>query len=462
MHSASLLTGPPGDSLAELLAWHGPGAVDEWLAELEALEGPQVVWAALCHWQFWGRSAQQFPAGDWLVWLMMAGRGWGKNRTASEWVHHKAWALPGSHGALVARTASDVRDTVALGVSGIVATAKPWNPCEFITSRRLLVWRNGTTAHTYSSEEPDQLRGPNHHWGLADEWATWLKKRAADGGTAWEHLRLGCRLAFRGQAPQLGVATTPRPTREMKALLKEPGVTITRGRTRDNSAHLDASYLDSMEAKHGGTRLGRQELEGELLEDVEDAVVSLDMIDEMRLEAAPANLHPCVVAVDPSGGTNEQGIVAAARADKCACGMGGPLPHFLVLADKSGRYKPEGWGSAACSLLEALDGDRIIGERNYGGDMVESTLRQCDPDVAYRDVSASRGKAVRAQPTLALYEQRRVHHVGSMPRLEDEICRFTSERYEGTESPNRADALVWALADLSPRTRRRRFRVWRA
>lgn len=447
-------------SPAEWLARFGPDGVAEWMDALEEAFGEGARWAALASWTFWARPEQHAPLGDWTVWVLQAGRGWGKNRTASEWVHQKAWDLPGSHGCLAARTVADVRDTVVKGVSGILATAKPWNPVVYTPSTRELRWANGTTAHTYSSDEPDQFRGPNHHWALADEFATWKAVKAADGGTAWDHLRLGCRLEMDGVAPQIVVATTPRPTREMRALLAERGVVVTRGRQRDNAANLSASYLADMDRKFGGTRLGRQEQEGELLEDVEGSIVSLEMIDEMRLYVVPigVKMERVGVGVDPSGGGDEQGIVAAGVVQNCPCKKGGHSPHYYVIGDSSGNYSPEGWGSASCRLYYATEADRIFGERNYGGDMVQATIRNVDPNVPYEDVSASRGKHVRAEPILALYEQRRVHHVGNYDKLEDELVRFTPLSWEGVGSPNRADALVWVLTKLAQRAMRR-FRV---
>lgn len=448
---------PPGDSLAELLAWEGPLEVERFLQQYEQdgdRNGRLILQAMLESWEFWGRRSQQFPPGDWSVWLIKTGRGWGKNQTGSEWVHHKAYTMPGSHGFLAARTSADVRDTVVQGVSGILASQKSWLPCEYVSSKRMVRWANGTTAHLYSSEEPDQARGPNHHWGLADEWATWKATRGKNGGTCWQNLGLGCRLPYQGKPPQIVVTTTPRPTKEMRELLKRPGIVVTSGHQKENAAHLSREYLEEMEREYGDTRMGRQERAGELIDNVEGAILTADMIDEMRLDAAPRTIDRVVIGVDPSGGADEQGVIGAGRVDHCKCGMGGPLPHFVVLADASGRYSPEGWGTAAVNLYHSLSADRILGERNYGGDLVESNVRNIDSGVSYRDVVASRGKSVRAEPCLALYERKRVHHVGAFAQLEDELCRFVPGRYAGEGSPNRADAAVWCLTHLSPRWRR--------
>jgi len=450
-----------GCSPLEWLARFGPDGVRAFLDEMEDAHGPHARWALVCLWELWARPEQLPPPGAWPVHVIQSGRGWGKNRTGSEWGHTKAERLKGSRGALVARTAADVRDTVVRGASGILATMKPWNPCVYTPTNREVRWLNGSMATTYSSEEPDLLRGPNHHWGLADEFATWKVTKAQDGGTAWDHLRFGCRLEMNGEAPQIVVTTTPRPTLAMKQLLAERGVVVTRGHQRDNASNLSADYLQSMEDKYGGTRMGRQEIAGELLTDIEGAIVTLDMIDEMRFDSLPPDtkLARVGIGVDPSGGGDEQGIVAAGSVDDCGCGLGGVRPHYYVLGDSSGNYTPEGWGSAAARLYYSHDADRVYGERNYGGDMVKSTLRNVDPDIPFEDVVASRGKVVRAEPVLALYEQRRVHHVGTFPQLEDEVCRFTAGDWVGVGSPNRADALVWVLTKMSGR-KARAFRAW--
>lgn len=458
-------------SPAEWLARFGKDGVATFLDEMEAAHGPEAKWATVSLWRFWARPEQLPPPGKWPVWVLQAGRGWGKNRTGSEWVQVKAERLKGSRGALVARTAADVGGTVVRGVSGIMATMKPWNPCTYVPTNREVRWMNGTLATTYSSEEPDLLRGPNHHWGLADEFATWKATKAADGGTAWDHLRLGCRLEMDGEVPQIAVTTTPRPTKAMKDLLAEKRVVVTRGHQRDNASNLSADYVQLMEDKYGGTRMGRQELAGELLTDVEGAIVTLDMIDAMRLDYLDPTwtLSRVGIGVDPSGGASEVGIVAAGLLPDCGCKIpgAGVLPHFAVLADRSGLYTPEGWGRATESLYHTVSADRVFGERNYGGDMVESTLRNVDANIPYEDVVASRGKAVRAEPVLALYEQFRVHHVGACDRhgnfplakYEDEMTRFIPGEWIGDGSPNRADAGVWVLTNLSGR-KAREFHAW--
>lgn len=419
-------------------------------------------------WRFWGRPAQQVPEGRWALWLLLMGRGAGKTRTLSEFAHWRAWNSPGSHGALCSRTIADTRDTIVLGNgSGLIATAKPWNPCEYVKSDRIVRWANGTTAHLYSSEEPDQLRGPNHHWGIGDEVAAWKAKLAADGMSALDHLRLSTRLGFSHLNPQLALGTTPRRTDIMRALLREAltaqGACLSRGTMRDNAPNLSPDFVRQVEARYRGTRLARQELAGELVDAVEGAILSLELIDAARMDAMPPDgtLDRVVVGVDPSGGGDEQGIVAVGRAPKCPCGSGAPQPHGWVLRDVTDNRTPDGWGHAVVSLHEELRADRVVGERNYGGDMVEHVVRTAAGrrPLRFVNVTASRGKHVRAEPVLALYEQRRVHHLGFMPELEEELCAFTPDAYAGDGSPNRADAAVWALTELFPPTAARGVRI---
>lgn len=449
-----MLLDRPGASLAEDLA-RVPGRLRTFLAGLSDREA-----AALSHdWRFWGRPGQQPPPGSWALWLLLTGRGWGKNRAMSEFAHFKAEQLPGSHGALVARTVPDVRDTVVMGISGVLATAKPWNPVRYVSSARRLEWRNGTTAHAYTSEEPDQLRGPNHHWGIGDEVATWLQTKAADGGTALDHLRLSTRLEQAGVPPQLALGSTPRRTAIVKdlvsAALSEGAQVLTRGHMYENRANLARGFVAEIERRYKGTRLERQEIRGELLADVEGALLQLEQIDRHR-RAAPEALARVLVGVDPSGGSGEQGIVAAGLDPACACGNGAPLPHAYVLADRSLRGSPERWGRRVVETWREWRADQAIAERNYGGDMVASTVRVADRTVPVKVVTATRGKHVRAAPVLALYEQGRIHHAGVFEVLEDQLCAFTDTGWEGSgKSPDRGDAAIWALTELLVKERRR-------
>ena len=384
----------------------------------------------LCYdWQFWARPEQLPPAGDWWAWLVLAGRGFGKTRSICEWAQGQAMTRPRSRGAIVAATAADVRDVLIEGESGLLAIAPPWGRPRYEPSKSRVTWPNGSRASLYSADEPRRLRGPQFHWAIADELAAW---RYDD---AWDMLQLGVRL---GSDPRIVVATTPRPTAVIRGLLKDASVVTTRGNTYANRANLAPRFLDRIRTKYEGTRLGRQEIEGEVLDDTPGALWTLAQIEALRVKAAP-ELHRVVVGVDPSATSygDEAGIIVA--------GIGAD-GHGYVLADTSLQASPHGWGSAAVLAYHTHQADRLVAEVNNGGEMVELTIRTVDPLVSYRAVHASRGKRTRAEPVAALYEQGRVHHVGALSKLEDEMCTWSA--IEGEASPNRMDALVWALTEL--------------
>lgn len=424
--------------------------------------------AALLHydWRYNGRPSQQPPPGEWETWVVRTGRGWGKTVTLAEFAHRKADACPGSHGAVVARTVADVRNTVVQGISGILARQKPWNPVHYNPSLRLLTWRNGATAHTYSSEKPDQLRGPNHHWAICDEWASWSRKPSEDGATAWDNLSFGCRLAWpegaeggaRGDPvePQSAIGTTPRATKAMRALEAEAGVVVTTGTMLDNWEHLSARRRQHILDRYGGTRLGRQEIEGLILGEVEGAFVTLDEIDRLR-EPAPV-LRRVVVGVDPSGGKAKQGIVAGGIDER---------GHVYALVDRTCLKKPGGWGKRVIETATEHAADCVAVERNYGGDMaahvIETAARDLNvPCPRIIHVTASRGKHIRFEPIGGLYEQKRVHHVEGedFAELEDQVVQFTPSGFEGEESPNNADAWVFAATELAFGSTKRTAGVW--
>jgi phage terminase large subunit-like protein len=399
---------------------------------LEVFEPAQIN-ALRYEWQALARPEQLPPLGDWLVWLILAGRGFGKSRTGAETSREWAKQLPGSHGALVAPTAADARDVM---VKALLSATPEHEGLVYEPSKRALTWANGTTATLYSAEEPDRLRGPQHHWAWCDELAAWEYAEEV-----WDMLAMTLRL---GERPRVVVSTTPRPIAIIRRLMKDPGTAITRGSTFDNSANLSASFIEAVRQRYDGTRLGRQELYAEILDDVPGALWQRDVLDRLRVREAP-DLVRVVVAVDPSGGAgpenDEQGIMV------CGKGVDG---HAYVLADKTCRLSPDGWARRAVEAYREHKADRIVYERNFGGDMVEHTIatvaRSMGVHVATRAVVASRGKVQRAEPVAALYEQGKAHHVGSLPLLEDEQCRFVPGEFDG--SPNRVDALVWAMTDL--------------
>lgn len=377
------------------------------------------------------------PDGAWLVWIYAAGRGAGKSRSAAEWVNEQAECHPGCRIALVGRTPADVRDVMIEGESGILAVAGQNRPVYQSTKRRL-TWPNGSVAHTYSAEVPSQLRGPQHHYAWCDEAASWTDAPKGDVlDTAWNNLMLGLRL---GRDPRCVVTTTPKPNALTRTILARKTTVVTRGTTYDNLSNLAPSFREEVLATYEGTRIGRQELLGELLDDVEGALWTIALIDDGRVSAAP-EMQRIVVAVDPSGGSgpnsDEQGVIVA------GLGVDGEL---YVLADRSCSLSPHGWASRAIGAYREFSADRIVAERNYGGDMVESTIRQVDADAPVKVITASRGKVQRAEPVAALYEQGRVHHVGALPKLEDQLTTWTP--HDGT-SPDRLDALVWAMHELT-------------
>jgi phage terminase large subunit-like protein len=374
-------------------------------------------------WPAQARSNQLPPPGNWSVWLLLAGRGFGKTRTLSEWCNSQAISGHCSRLAIVAATAADARDVLVEGESGILACAPAWARPSYESSRRRVTWPNGTIATLYSAEEPDRLRGPQHDAAVCDELGSWPHETMT-----WDMLQFGLRLGVR---PRCVVATTPKPTKLIRRLIVDPDCVITRGSSYDNRANLAPAFFDSIVRRYEGTRLGRQELDGEVLEDVEGALWTREQLEQCRRERATAELVRVVVAIDPAATSGEDadetGIIVAG---KDAAG------HGYVLADRSGRYAPPEWARIAVAAYREHHADRIVAEVNNGGEMVEATLRVVDPNVAYSAVHASRGKVTRAEPVAALYEQGRIHHIGVFPQLEDQLCSFAPG---STGSPDRLD-----------------------
>lgn len=384
-------------------------------------------------WSKQARPEQLPPPGDWPIWLILAGRGFGKTRTGAEWVRGLAESARVHRIALVGPTAADVRDTMIEGESGILAISPDHFRPLYEPSKRRIVWPNGVQCQLFSAEEPERLRGPQFGAAWADELAAWNNAEAA-----WDMLQFGMRL---GTLPRTLVTTTPKPVKILKDLLKRQDIVVTRGSTYDNRANLAPAFFSTVVAKYEGTRLGRQELDGTLLEDVPGALWTASLIDGLRFQ--PGNipdLKRIVVSVDPAVSTGEAsdmtGVIVAAV---------GRDDHGYVLEDLSGKYLPHEWASVAVKAFHKWRADRIVAEKNQGGQMVESTLRVVDPNVPIKLVHASRGKIARAEPVSALYEQGRVHHVGGFPELEDQLCSFTPD---ASSSPDRLDALVWAFTEL--------------
>jgi len=382
-------------------------------------------------WLALSRPNQWTPDGTWYVWLILAGRGWGKTRTGAEDMAHYAMTHDDSRIGIVAPTAAAVRDVCVEGESGLLGIipaplVRTWN-----RSLGEMVLTNGSSFKLFSADEPDRLRGYQFHRAWCDELAAW---RYPD---AWDQLLFGLRL---GDHPRVVITTTPRPVLLVRQLLQRDGVVVTRGSTFENAANLAPAALAQLRERYAGTRIGRQELEAEILDDVPGALWQRDRIDELRTKVHP-DLARVVVAIDPSGGSDEghdeQGIIVAGK------GVDG---HAYILDDASCRMSPDGWGRRAVNAYHMRNADRIVAEANFGGQMVAHVVKTVDPLVAYKEVHASRGKRTRAEPVAALYEQGRVHHVGSFPELEDQLCTWTPDSFDG--SPDRLDALVWALTEL--------------
>jgi phage terminase large subunit-like protein len=412
----------------------------------------QLASALESGWRSTARPNQLAPDGDWFIWLLLAGRGFGKTRTLSEWVVEQVARGAARRIGLIGATAADTRDVIVEGASGILAVSPDWCRPDYEPSKRRLTWPNGAIATCYSADEPQRLRGPQHDALIIDELAAWRRIETFD--MAMFGLRLG-------ERPRCVIATTPRPTKLIKELLSREGddVVVTRGTSYENRANLAPDFFKKIVGKYEGTRLGRQELLGEMLSDTPGALWNLTRIDELRRDSSYCpELARVVVAIDPAGSAegDETGIVVAGvDADG----------HGWVLVDASGQYEPTQWAHRAVQLYHSCQADRIVAETNFGGGMVESTIRAVDRNVPFRNVTASRGKAVRAEPIAALYEQGKVHHLGSFPELEDQQCEFTShfDRARAGYSPGRVDALCWALSDLmtSPMKSWGTFEVYR-
>jgi len=399
--------------------------------------------AALYDWEgTWARPDQREPEGDWRTWLLRSGRGAGKTRTGAEWVRGKVERNVYGRIALIAPTAADCRDVIVEGESGLLATARHDFRPSYISSKRRVEWPNGARAFLYSGEEPDRLRGPQHDAAWCDELASWRHPET------WDMMLLGLRL---GRDPRAIVTTTPRPTRLVRRIAEAPTTVTTVASTYANLAFLAHQFIDDVVGTYAGTHLGRQEIYGEIIEDIIGALWNRAALDTTRLDASEAesvraSLSRIAVAVDPavtSGeSSDETGIVVV------GCNDATP-PHGYVLEDLSGRYTPDRWARIAVEAYHRWGADRVVAEVNNGGDLVEHTIRTVDPNISYRKVTASRGKWVRAEPVAALYEQSRVHHVGLFGPLEDQMCNFTPDMdRKAFGSPDRVDALVWGFTFL--------------
>lgn len=419
----------------------------------------EVAEALLYDWQEWGRDSQQVPEGYWTIWLILAGRGWGKTRTGSETCHYwvdKHWPnrirLAG-----VAETKKDAREVIAQGDSGLITTAPPWRKPVYLKSEGLITWPNGSQLNLYSGEEPDQLRGPQFHYGWVDEWAKYQYPVET-----MDNLNMALRL---GDQPQMVITTTPRPLPMIKELLTEaipePGamhadVVVTRGSSYENVVNLAPSYIKRIIKKYEGSRLGEQEIHAKLLDDVEGGFWTRELLDRTRIRSSKVKLPAMMriaIACDPAmkyrqsrnrdtGAVQDDTKLAETGIMVGGKGVDGKL---YLLADLSGRMPPEKWAKKLVSAYGHYQADIVVGEVNNGGDLVEKNLRAEDEDykIPFKAVNASRGKHVRAEPVATVHEQGRIVLVGQFPQLEDQLIFYTPDGYEGVGSPDRGDAFVW-------------------
>lgn len=420
-----------GNDAFERLLTYPP---DKRAEAIRALGAPQKREYVERWWQ-WAHCGQCEPPGDWRIWLIRAGRGFGKTRAGAEWVLARARAHPESRIALVGANEADVQRVMVEGEGGLLASAREDEELVWHRTTGALRFPNGAQAQVYSAAAPDGLRGPEHHFAWCDELAKWGR----GGQAAWDNLAMTLR---RGEMPQTVVTTTPRPGKLMRMVMALPGVHETLGRTRDNP-WLPASFVEAMTMQYAGSRLGRQELDGEMLDEVEGALWTRDLLDACRAGELP-ELVRRIIGVDPPAGIGGDscGIVAA------ALGRDGKA---YVLEDASVHgVSPERWAHAVAACAARHDADRVVAEKNQGGAMVKSVLLGADNNLPVTLVHASQGKAARAEPVSLLYEAGKVRHAGAFPALEDELCGLVmGGGYEGPgRSPDRADALVWALHEL--------------
>ena len=386
-------------------------------------------------WSLYARDSQLPPEGDWDTWLILAGRGFGKTRTGAEWVRAQVENRHAHRIALVARTLPEAQSIMIEGESGIIEVSPPWNKPTYEPSKRKLTWPNGAFALAFSSHEPDQLRGPQFDAAWCDELASWEY-----APQTWDNLSFALRL---GRHPRSVVTTTPKPIELIRSLPNSPGVHVTRGSTFDNKDNLASSFFKGITDQYDGTRIGRQEIYAELIDEDEDALWKREWIEKARLGSHPP-ISRIVVAVDPAMSTkptsSETGIVVV--------GADMRRKEAYVLADESARLTPNSWALRAIHLYEKFNATRIVVEDNAGGQMAESTIKNAvERTLPIKTVRARRGKYVRAEPVASLYEQGRVHHIGRFPDLEDQMCTWTPD-LGPSHSPDRADALVHAVTDL--------------
>jgi phage terminase large subunit-like protein len=416
---------------------------DERALILAGMDADTLLW----DWSVWGRPEQQQPVVDWNIWMYMAGRGAGKTRTAAEWVREEAkYTTTGQRRfGLVARTAADVRDVIVEGESGIMNVSPPSEKPLYEPSKRRLTWPNGNTATLFTADEPDSLRGPQftHAWG--DEIAAWRQNPDGAGMTAFDNLRVGTRL---GASPKIMITTTPKRVPILYQLMEESKkenskVMITRGSTLDNAGNLSGSYLDAITGVYAGTRLAQQEIYGEMLDSLEGALWTEEMIEAGRENVLPLNAPLRIIGVDPSVAENPRDecgiVVCSSTADRDLYKR-----QAYILEDASIHGSPDVWANRVVAMARKW-GCPVVAEVNQGGALVRNAINSIDPTIKVLEVHSKHGKALRAEPIVLSYEQQRIHHIGYIPDLESQMLSWIPG--EG-KSPDRVDALVHALTAL--------------
>jgi phage terminase large subunit-like protein len=405
-------------------------------SELADITDAQAA-ALLYDWSIWAREKQKEPEGNWRVWLILAGRGFGKTKTGAEWTRGQLETGKRGRFALVGRTVADVRDVMVEGESGILSCCPAWNRPKYEPSKRRLTWPNGAIATTYSADEPDLLRGPQHDGFWCDEIAAWQYE------DAWDQLMFGLRL---GSDPRGIATTTPRPCKLVITLARQSTTYLTKGSTYENRTNLAPAFFEQIIRKYEGTRLGRQEIDADILDDNPGALWKREWIEDHRLVSHP-DLKRIVVGVDPPG-SSDKTAEEPAECGIIVAGVGTDGRGY-VLADYSLTGTPNEWASAALTAYNLFEADCIVAEINYGGEMVEAVIKGMASKngmkhVPFEAVRASRGKMLRAEPISNLYQQGSVSHVGAFPELEDQMTNWLP----GDKSPDRLDACVWCLTSL--------------
>ena len=388
-------------------------------------------------WELFARPEQLAPTGNWRTWLLLGGKGSGKTRSAAEWCRAEAESGRRREIGIIGQTADTVRRVQVEGPSGLLAISPPWSAPTYERSRNLVRYKNGAVCHLFSAEEPERLRGPNLDGLWLDEACSYPPAQLQ---YVWDLAQLALRMSAQDGSPARGVvSTTPKGIAWLKKLVANPSTVSSISKTLDNRANLDASTVQYYIETYGGTTLGRQELDAEIIWDAEGAMWTRELLDKTRVDAAPEVMSRIVVGLDPSGTRRGDiaGIVAAGRTAE---------GQYYVLQDASLKASPEGWASKAVATFHAWQADRIVAEANFGAEMVEATIRAVDESVPVKLVHASRGKQVRAEPIVAVFERVKAHLAGTMPALEDELCGW--EPNGNMPSPGRLDAMVWALTEL--------------